>query len=211
MNTKYRLLASVVAISLMVSSCSVFEPTPAPTPVVGPPGPPGPPGPVTPAVTPQAIVIMAQTAAKGLQVMWTQFLAAYPTLTLPNGTVVPQATVTQITNDINLAVTAANELVAGQPAATGAATIKSIEGYLNDFAMVVAGPPINGLIPPPYNVMVSAAAFALPLLEQFVASVIPIPPAASRDALAARSKLQHQHPMTRAQMTATMNDWASRN
>ncbi len=117
-------------------------------------------------VTPAAIVTEAQSVASGLAGMLKSLTAAYPTL-------IPSSTAATIAADLTLAQSAATTLSSNIPAATGASTVKTVEGYVNAVLTTLAGPPINGLIPAPFNQVVAAAAFIVPQLEAFAALYIP--------------------------------------
>jgi hypothetical protein len=191
-------LFATVGCAALLAGCSFFTGPPNTNPTT----PTTPPVATNPEVTPQFIVTTTQNAAVAAQNIWNGMIAANPTLLPPD-----QAT--KVANDLELAVQAANQLSANQPAATTATAIKEVEGYLNDFLSVIAGPPINGKIPAPYNVVVSAVAFAAPLMEQFVASVIPATAGASPRAVRARSVFQAQNPMSRDRMSATLSKAAN--
>ena len=120
----------------------------------------------TVAMTPAQIVTQAGAAASGLAGMVKQLSVAYPTL-------IPAATLTQIGTYLGLAQTAASNLAPNLPATTGASTVHVIEGYLNAVLTMLAGPPINGLIPAPFNMALSAVSMILPQLEAFAAIYIP--------------------------------------
>ena len=117
-------------------------------------------------MTPAQIVTQAAAAASGLAGMVKQLSAAYPTL-------IPAATLAQIETYLGMAQTAATNLAPNLPAATGASTVHVIEGYLNAVLTMLAGPPINGLIPAPFNMALSAVSVILPQLEAFAAVYIP--------------------------------------
>lgn len=113
--------------------------------------------------TPQAIVLDAQAAAQGFAGMFKSLTAQYPTL-------IPATLAAQIEKDAALASMAASTLGAGMLAATGAVTVAQVEAWINDGLNVLAGPPVNGLIPAPFNQVIGALAFLAPTLEAFASS-----------------------------------------
>ena len=117
-------------------------------------------------ITPAQIVTKAQAAAAGLDGMLTQLAAAYPAL-------MPAATLATLHSDLTKAQAAAKVLSAGLPAASGASVVQTVLGYINAVLNTLAAPPINGLIPAPFNQVVAAVAFIAPTLEAFVQSYIP--------------------------------------
>lgn len=123
-------------------------------------------------ITPQIVVTDAQTVVAGLSGMFKSLTAQYPTL-------IPTTAAAKITADLSVAAAAAASLVTGMPGATAAAVVQNIEGWVNDVLNVLAAPPINGLIPAPFNQVIGAVAFVAPTLEAFVASFIPTAPKAA--------------------------------
>ena len=117
-------------------------------------------------VTPAAIVGQIATATAGLGGMLKQLEAAYPTL-------VPAPIAAQIATDIADAEAAAKTLGAGMPAASGASVVQQIDGYLNAVFGTLAAPPVNGLIPAPFNEAVAAVSILLPGFEAFVNQYLP--------------------------------------
>jgi hypothetical protein len=135
-------------------------------------------------LTPATIVSQALALAQGLSGMLTQVAAAYPAL-------VPAATLAMLTKDLTLATGAANTLTTALPAASGASIAQTIDGYINAVLTTLAGPPINGLIPSPFNMAVAAAAIVVPQIEAFVNQYLPASmttAGAAPGALAARAK-----------------------
>ncbi len=147
-------------------------------------------------ITPASVVSDAQTAVTALQTALKQVAIAEPNL-------IPAADLTRINADLATAATAAAQLSAGMPAATGAATAKVVEGDINDVLDVLAGPPVNGLIPAPANQVVAAAAIVAPMIEAFVAQYVPAA-AASPEVASARTTLAAAAPMTLAQARAVL-------
>lgn len=146
--------------------------------------------------TPASVVSDAQTSITALQTAIKQVAVAEPNL-------IPAADLTRINADLTTAATAAKQLSAGMPATAGATTARIVEGDINDVLDVLAGPPVNGLIPAPANQVVAAAAIVAPMIEAFVAQYVPAA-AASPNVTAARTKLAAAHPMTVAQARAVL-------
>jgi len=134
-------------------------------------------------LTPAEIVAQAGAAASGLDGMLTQVVAKYPNL-------IPAATVTDLHDDLTKAEQAAVMLSGSLPAPSGASIVQTVEGYLNSVLSTLAAPPINGLIPAPFNEVVAAAALVIPGLEAFVNQYIPTSASASPATLAVRAKLR---------------------
>lgn len=148
------------------------------------------------AVTPASVVSDAQTSITALQTALKQVVVAEPNL-------IPAAEVARINADLATAQTAAAQLVAGMPAQLGATSARVIEGDINDVLDVLAGPPVNGLIPAPANQVVAAAAIVAPMIEAFVAQYLPQVGAEPADA-SARVKLAATAPMTLTQARAVL-------
>jgi hypothetical protein len=70
--------------------------------------------------------------------------------------------------NIAAAQTAASSLTPSMQAASGAGVVMVINGCINAVLNICAAPPINGLIPSPFNTVVAAAAYVMPDLEAFV-------------------------------------------
>src|ERR1700731_1279456 len=100
-------------------------------------------------LTPAQIITQATAVVTGLVGMIKSVSASFPTL-------IPTNLLTTIENDLGLATTATTNLTANLPAASGASTVSTIEGYINAVLTTLAGPPINGLIPAPFNMAVAA-------------------------------------------------------
>jgi hypothetical protein len=156
------------------------------------------------ALTPTQIVTEAGVAAKGLSGTLTQLAAV-------DSTLVPSATLATLQNDLALAQGAASSLSANLPAANGASTVQTIEGYINAVLNTLAAPPVNGLIPAPFNMAVSAAALLVPDLEAFVNQYLPVALAVAPTTLAARLQLRAAAPQvtTRDQAMAILREYAA--
>lgn len=139
-----------------------------------------------PAATPATIVAEASAIGTGLDAMLTQVTVVYPAL-------IPHAMLTTIRADLADAKAAAAGLSANMPAASGAATVKTVLGDVNAVLDVIAAPPINGLIPAPYNMALAAAAILAPEMEAFVVASIPAA-AASPLVASTRAKLRATAP-----------------
>jgi hypothetical protein len=118
------------------------------------------------ALIPAEIVTEAGVAAKGLSGALTQLASADPKL-------ISATTLGTLQGDLTLAQGAASSLSTNLPAATGASTVQTVEGYINAVLNTLAAPPINGLIPAPFNMAVAAAALVVPELEAFVNQYLP--------------------------------------
>lgn len=157
----------------------------------------------TGSVTPVEIVTEAQAFASGLAGALPALVAAYPSL-------IPPATYATILADLAQAKAAAATLVATLPATSSAFTVQNVLGYVNAALNLIASPPINGLIPSPYNVAFGAAAFLAPLLESFVTANLPVTAAVSTETMATRGKLRALAPSitTAAQAVLTLQGYA---
>ena len=136
-----------------------------------------------PSLTPAQIVTEAGTVAKGLSGALTQLAGADPSL-------IPAGTLATLQSDLTLAQGAASALSTSLPASNGAATVQTVEGYINAVLNALAAPPINGLIPAPYNLAVTAAALVVPDLEAFVNQYLPAASAVAPATHAARLQLR---------------------
>ena len=134
------------------------------------------------ALTPAQIVADAGTLANGLSGALNGLVAAYPAL-------IPAATAATLQSDLLLAASAASSLSASVPATTGASTAQTIDGYINAVLNTLAAPPINGLIPTPFNSVIAAAAIVVPEIEAFVNQYLPTAAAVAPGVYAARAKL----------------------
>ncbi len=139
------------------------------------------------ALTPAQIVTEAGVAAKGLSGALTQLAGTDPKL-------IPAAMLATLQNDLTLAQGAASSLTTNLPAASGATTVQIVEGYLNAVLNTLAAPPINGLIPAPFNMAVAAAALVVPDLEAFVNQYLPAAAAVAPATYAARLRLRAAAP-----------------
>ena len=116
-------------------------------------------------LTPAAVEADLGTIVAGLNGMFPKLLAQYPSA-------IPATLAAQIQNDLSLAAAADATLTANTPATTGATTAQKIEGYINAVFGVFAGPPVNGLIPAPFNMVLAGVDVLLPGIEAFVNSVL---------------------------------------
>lgn len=120
------------------------------------------------ALTPQLVIDQTVAVAMALTAAMRQISLKYPTL-------VPPAMLVTIQKNLDIAVTGANSLRSSVPATDGAITVKTVLGYVNSVLDLLAGPPINGLIPSPYNEVFGAAAILIPVLEGFSTTAMPAP------------------------------------
>ena len=111
-------------------------------------------------VTPAAVIADLGSIVTGMSAMFPKLLAAAPSL-------IPAPLAAQIQGDLSLAQQADATLTANVPAATGATTAQKIEGYVDAVFAVLAGPPINGLIPAQFNLVLTGVAVLLPGIEAF--------------------------------------------
>lgn len=140
----------------------------------------------TTTLTPAEIVSEGSTFVTGFANAFNGLITAAPAL-------MPQATSDAITADLTKAQTAIAAFNATLPAATGASTMQTILGYVNAALNVLGAPPINGLIPAPFNEAIAAVAVLAPVLETWVESIIPTA-AASQVVAAARAKVAAAKP-----------------
>lgn len=140
-------------------------------------------------VTPASVITEANAVASGLAGMLQSVTAQYPAL-------IPASTAAMLAADLTLAQSAAKTLSSALPATTAASTVKTVEGYVNAVLTTLAGPPINGLIPAPFNQVVAAASFLVPQLEAFAALYIPALAASPAAASAQRAFLASAAPIT---------------
>jgi hypothetical protein len=156
------------------------------------------------ALTPAQIVTEAGVAAKGLSGALTQIAGADPKL-------ISATTLATMQNDLALAQGAASSLTTNLPAASGATVVQTIEGYINAVLNTLAAPPINGLIPAPFNLAVAAAAFLVPDLEAFANQYLPTASAVSPATYAARLQLRAAAPQvtTLDQAVAILQGYAA--
>jgi len=155
------------------------------------------------ALTPAQIVTEACVTAKGLSGALTQVANADPAL-------ISAATLATLQNDLALAQGAASSLTTNLPAASGASTVQLVEGYINAVLNTLAAPPINGLIPAPFNMAITAAALVVPDLEAFVNQYLPAASAVTPTTYAARLQLRAAAPqvMTVDQAVAILKEYA---
>ncbi len=156
------------------------------------------------ALTPAQIVAEAGVAAKGLSGALTQIARADPKL-------IAASTAATLQNDLTLAQGAASALAPNLPAASGAAVVQTVEGYINAVLNTLAAPPINGLIPAPFNLAVAAAALLVPDLEAFVNQYLPAASAVAPATYAARLQLRTAAPQitTLDQAVAILREYAA--
>lgn len=115
--------------------------------------------------TPATVVAQAGAVANGLAGMLKQVVAAYPSL-------IPAALATQAESYLALASTAAGQLSPSLTAPAGASLAQTVVQDVNAVLNLLAGPPINGLIPAPFNEVVAAAAIVAPQIEAFAAAYL---------------------------------------
>lgn len=148
--------------------------------------------------TPAAVIAAAGALANGLAGAVTAIKVAYPNL-------IPPATMVEIQVDLALAQQASSQLSATLPSATGAATVQLVEANINAVLNLLSAPPLNGVIPPPFNEAIGAAAILVPVLEAFVTQYLPVPAAASP----VRAALMQSVPgMTQGQAMAVIQGYA---
>jgi hypothetical protein len=138
-------------------------------------------------LTPAQIISEASTVASGLSGVLTQLAAAAPAL-------IPSGTLAVLQRDLTLAEGAASALSSGLPASSGASAVQTVEGYLNAVLDTLAAPPINGLIPAPFNMAIAAAALLMPDLEAFVSQYLPTASVVAPATYAARLQLRAAAP-----------------
>jgi hypothetical protein len=138
-------------------------------------------------LTPAQIVTEAGTVAKGLSGALTQLASADPNL-------ISAGALAMLQSDLGLAQGAASSLNTSLPASNGASTVQIVEGYINAVLNTLAAPPINGLIPAPFNMAITAAALVVPDLEAFVNQYLPAASAVSPATYAARLQLRGAAP-----------------
>ena len=155
-------------------------------------------------LTPAQIITEAGVAAKGLAGALTQLAGADPKL-------IPATTLATMQNDLTLAQGAASALAPNLPAASGATVVQTVEGYLNAVLNALAAPPINGLIPAPFNLAIAAAALVVPDLEAFANQYLPAASAVAPATYAARLQLRAAalQVTTLDQAVAILRDYAA--
>jgi hypothetical protein len=117
----------------------------------------------TPTLTPATVITDATNADVSLLNMLNNPVVA---------SVLPAATLTALKADLTTGQQVGQSLTTNLPAATAATTIQQINGYINAVLNTIAGPPVNGLIPAPFNMVVAAVAIIMPELEGFVDTYI---------------------------------------
>jgi len=156
------------------------------------------------ALTPAQIVTEAGVAAKGLSVALAQVAGTDPSL-------IPATTLATLQNDLTQAQSAASSLTTSLSAASGGTIVQTVEGYLNAVLNTLAAPPINGLIPAPFNLAVAAAALVVPDLEAFVNEYLPAASVVAPATFAARLQLRAAAPQvtTLDQAVAILQEYAA--
>jgi len=156
-------------------------------------------------VTPAQIVTDVSGTVSGLAKGYALAVAAAPGL-IPAG---PAGT---ITADLALAQAVVKGLVTGLPATNGAGIVQQIEGYVNDVINVAAAPPLNAIIPSPFNLAVAAAAVVLPTFEAFVNQYLPSAPTVAAPMVSARAKVKAAAPqvVTYDQAIAVLKFYAAK-
>ena len=153
-------------------------------------------------LTPAQVVSYAQTAVSGLAGAFKALVAADPAL-------VPTATATAIVGYLNDAQVVAGGLSANLTAPAGATVVQQIDTDLNAVLNALAAPPINGLIPAPFNEAIAAVAIVAPTLDAFVNQYLPAAPVAA--ASLARAKVAALAPaMTVPQAVAVLQGYAGK-
>ena len=143
------------------------------------------------AATPAQIIADAQGALQGLA-------NVIPALYVAKPPVISKAEETSLSNILAEGLAFMKGIGPGTPAQTGASTLATIEGYLNAVLTILT--PIAA--PPPYNLIIIAAAVIVPEVEAYIASIIPTP----RPPVAAGrvTRLSRGHPMTLEQARQTL-------
>ncbi len=154
-------------------------------------------------LTPSQIVADAATLAKGLAGALTAVASAVPNL-------LPAGMLATLESDLTLAEGAASALNTNLPATSGASIAQTIDGYINAVLNTLAAPPLNGLIPAPFNTAIAAAAVVVPEIEAFVNRYLPTASAVAPATYAARLKLRDTAPQvtTLAQALAILEGYA---
>jgi hypothetical protein len=134
--------------------------------------------------TPAIVVTDTNAVVHGLQGMLAQLVSEQPAL-------IPPDALAKIDSALADADAATGKLSAGLAAVVGATQVQIALGDINAVLDAMAAPPINGLLPPPYNEAVAAAALLAPGMEAFVQQNLANNTAAvSLDTLATRVELQ---------------------
>jgi hypothetical protein len=146
-------------------------------------------------LTPAEVVNDLQTMATGLNNALTQ-------LEKTNPNAIPAATAAKIQNDLTEATTVAGQLSTGMTSTAGATQAQLVLNDINAALTVLSEPPINGLIPSPFNVAVAAAAILAPSIEAYVTATIKTTAAASPGAVAVQSKAMASAPQIKTKEDA---------
>jgi hypothetical protein len=139
------------------------------------------------ALTPTQIITAAGTVAKGLAGALTQVASVDPNL-------IPAGMLATLQSDLTMAQGAASSLSTSLPATSGASIAQTIDGYINAVLNTLAAPPVNGLIPAPFNMAIAAAALVVPEIETFVNQYLPAASAVAPATYAARLQLVQAAP-----------------
>jgi hypothetical protein len=155
-------------------------------------------------LTPPEVVADLQTMATGLN-------NALAQLEKSNPNAIPSATAAKIQNDLTEAATVAGQLTTGMTPTAGATQAQLVLNDINAALTVLSEPPINGLIPSPFNIAVAAAAILAPSIEAFVKSQIPATAAASPGAVLVRTNAMQSAPQitTKEQARAALQQFAA--
>lgn len=140
-------------------------------------------------LTPQTVVTEAQTLITGLQGVFSNTAVTAAITAVVGGS----AALSKIQSDLTLAQGAAATLSTGLGTTAGASTAQVIDTYINAVLDTAATPPIVGLIPPPYNLALTAAAVVVPEIEAFVNQYLPasmVTVSASREELDRRQSVR---------------------
>jgi hypothetical protein len=129
------------------------------------------------------ILAVSQAVVTGLSGMITEVNVKFPTL-------IPAAIQTSIAAKFSLASAALtvlqNSLLASTTASASA--VQTVESNVNAVLDALASPPINGLIPAPYEEVIAAVDLQLPLLDYFINAAGATPPTATPAALTLRQQ-----------------------
>lgn len=124
-------------------------------------------------VTPVTVLTDVQALVSGLSGAVQQIEAADPSL-------IPLTVQQQIATYLGNAEAAAAQLSADMAASTSASWVRTVETDVNAVLNVLSGPPVNGLIPAPFNQALAAAAIVVPILEAFTAQYLPATTASTK-------------------------------
>lgn len=154
----------------------------------------------TPSITPAQVVTIMQNATMALNQSFTAVEQTSPTAIPPSAAQL-----------IGMALTDAGGILgtlsASLTATQSAPIVQKIEGALNDVVMAAAAVP---LIPPPFSIALAATSAVLPIVEAWLATVMPQSAGLSEDDMDARMKLLAANPMTSQQAEATLAKMAGK-